>query len=125
VRHIVTRTAAPLLTAHRAYEPSARSLRVQRRVSCRGALVVAGQRIHVGVVRAGQTLTVEAADSTWRVYDYNGLVAEVARSTTKPVVRFKVHKPEPPRRGRPATASSEPPPGRTTPEALSSPLRVT
>jgi hypothetical protein len=33
-------------------------LRVQRRVSCRGALVVAKQRIHVGIVHAGRTLTI-------------------------------------------------------------------
>ena len=66
--------------------------------SCRGALVVAKQRIHVGIVHAGRTLTVEAADATWRIYDEDGLVAEVARTTTKPVARFKVHKPEPPRR---------------------------
>jgi hypothetical protein len=59
--------------------------RVQRRVSCRGALVVAGQRIHVGIVHAGRTLTVEAADSTWRIYDGDdGLIAEVARTTTNP-----------------------------------------
>ena len=66
-------------------------------MSCRGALVVAGQRIHVGIVHAGHTLVVEAADTTWRVHDAGGLVAEVARTTTKPVTRFKVHKPEPPR----------------------------
>ena len=52
------------------------------------------------MVHAGQTLTVEAADATWRIYDDNGLVAEVARTTTKPVIRFKAHKPEPPRRTR-------------------------
>jgi hypothetical protein len=71
-------------------------LHVQRRVSCRGALVVAKQRIHVGIVHAGRTLTVQAADSTWRVYDEDGLVAEVARTTTNPVARFKVHKPNHP-----------------------------
>jgi hypothetical protein len=69
-------------------------MRVQRRVSCRGALVVAKQRIHVGIVHAGRTLSVEAADATWRIYDdRGGLVAEVARTTTRPVARFKVHKP--------------------------------
>src|ERR687883_670098 len=52
-----------------------------------------GQRIHVGIVHAGRTLTVEAADSTWRIHDDNGVVAEVARTATKPVTRFKVHKP--------------------------------
>jgi hypothetical protein len=45
---------------------------VQRRVSCRGALVVAKQRIHVGIVHAGRTLTVEAADATWRVHIIHG-----------------------------------------------------
>jgi hypothetical protein len=67
-------------------------------VSCRGALVVAQQRIHVGTVHAGRTLTIEAADATWRIYDQDGLVAEVAQTTTKPLARFKVHKPEPARR---------------------------
>jgi hypothetical protein len=53
------------------------------------------------MVHAGQTLTVEAGDSTWRIYDDDHLVAEVARTTTKPVARFKVHKPEPARRPTP------------------------
>jgi hypothetical protein len=74
VRHPARPSSAPV-------EPQ----RVQRRVSCRGALVVAGQRIHVGIVHAGRTLTVEAADSTWRIYDGDdGLIAEVARTTTNP-----------------------------------------
>jgi hypothetical protein len=64
-------------------------------LSCRGALVVARQRIHVGIVHAGRTLSVEAADTTWRVYDDNGLVVEVARTSTKPIARFKVRKAEP------------------------------
>jgi hypothetical protein len=38
-------------------------------VFCRGALVVAKQRIYVGIVHAGRTLNVEAADTTWRIYD--------------------------------------------------------
>jgi hypothetical protein len=71
--------------------------RVQRRVSSRGALTIAGQRVHVGLLHAGRTLDVEAADTMLRVYDGDQLVAEVARSTTKPIARFKVRKPEPPR----------------------------
>jgi hypothetical protein len=78
--------------------PAAEPLRVERRVSCRGALMVAKQRVHVGLAHAGRTLTVEAADTTWRIYDHDRLVTEVARTTTKPVVRFKIHRPEPPRR---------------------------
>jgi hypothetical protein len=70
------------------------------------AQVVAKQRIHVGIVHAGRTLTVETGDATWRIYDEDHLVAEVARTTTKSVARFKVHKPEPPR--RPQTAGPAP-----------------
>jgi hypothetical protein len=77
--------------------PAADPIRVQRRVSCRGALAIAGQRVHVGIGHAGRTLTVEAAEHTWRVYDDDDLIAEAARTTTKPIARFKVHKPEPPR----------------------------
>lgn len=78
--------------------PAAEPLRVQRRVSCRGALVVAGQRIHVGIGHAGRTLTEETADTTWRIYDDDGLVVEVPRITTRNIARFKVRKPEGPRR---------------------------
>ncbi|WP_234581867.1 IS481 family transposase [Micromonospora sp. MH99] len=79
--------------------PASEPVRVERRVSCRGALVIAGQRIHVGNAHAGATLTVEAADTTFRVHDGDQLLLEVPRTTTKAIARFKVRKPEPPRRG--------------------------
>lgn len=82
-------------------QPAAEPVRVQRRVSCRGALVVAGQRIHLGIRHAGRTLDVEEADNTWRVYDGDQLLAEVPRTTIKPIARFKARKPEPPRRSLP------------------------
>jgi hypothetical protein len=50
------------------------------------------------MVHAGRTVTVEAADRTWRVYADDEPLAEVARTTTKPIARFKVRKPEPVRR---------------------------
>ncbi|MFF5227048.1 IS481 family transposase [Dactylosporangium sp. NPDC000521] len=78
--------------------PSADPLRVDRRISSRGTLVIAGQKIHVGIRHAGRTVTVEAADTTYRVYDENSLISEVARTTTKPIARFKARKPESPRR---------------------------
>jgi hypothetical protein len=76
---------------------------VERRISARGALTVAGQRIHVGMVHAGRTVTVTSADHTFRVHRGDELLAEVARTTTKPIARFKVRKPERPRQGRPDT----------------------
>jgi transposase InsO family protein len=78
-------------------QPAADPVRVQRRVSCRGTLVVAHQRIHIGIRHAGQTLDVEEADTTWRIYQGDHLLAEAPRTTTKPLARFKVRKPEPPR----------------------------
>jgi hypothetical protein len=81
-----------------ATQPAPEPRRVERRVSGRGALAVAGQRIHLGIAHAGCTLTVETADTTWRIYDADERVAEVARTTTKNIARFKVHKPELPRR---------------------------
>jgi transposase-like protein len=71
--------------------------RRRRRVSCRGALVVAGQRNYVGMVHAGRT-TVEGTDHTFRIHDGDELLTEVPRTTTKTIARFKVRKPEPPRR---------------------------
>jgi len=73
-------------------------VRVERRISARGSLAVAGQRIHIGMVHAGHTVTVEAADTTWRVYHGDELLTEVARTTTKNIARFKARKPEPPRK---------------------------
>ncbi|MGW9198727.1 IS481 family transposase [Micromonospora chersina] len=85
--------------------PASEPVRVERRVSCRGSLVVAGQRIHVGIRHAGATLTVEAADTTFRIHDGDQVIAEVPRTTTKNIARFKVRKPEPPRRAAPRELS--------------------
>ena len=49
------------------------------------------------MVHAGRTVTIESADHTFRVYDGDELLTEAARTTTKPIARFKVRKPEPPR----------------------------
>ena len=73
-------------------------LRVDRRVSCRGSVCIARQKIHVGIGHAGQTVTVEEADTTFRVYLADQLLTEVIRTTTKTIARFKVRQPEPPRR---------------------------
>jgi hypothetical protein len=46
-------------------QPAAELLRVERRVSCRGAIMVAKQRIHVGIQHAGKTVAVEVDDGTF------------------------------------------------------------
>lgn len=53
---------------------------------------------------AGRTLTVEAADTTWRFYDDKGLVLEGARTTIKPIGRFKIHNSNRPPGARPSRA---------------------
>jgi hypothetical protein len=73
-------------------------LRVERRVSSRGSISVARQKIQVGIGHAGRTVTVEEADTTFRVFDADQLLCEVQRTATRQVARFKVRKPEPPRR---------------------------
>ncbi|MFG1755237.1 IS481 family transposase [Streptosporangium sandarakinum] len=74
--------------------PATEPIRVQRRVSSRGWIAIAGQRIGVGIVHAGATVTVEAADATFRITHAGQVIAEVARTTTKPIARFKVRKPQ-------------------------------
>jgi hypothetical protein len=49
---------------------------------------------------------VESADHTFRIYDGDQLLAETGRTTTKPIARFKVRKPEPPRQRHPAQGSA-------------------
>ncbi len=78
--------------------PTADVVRVDRRVSCRGSISIAGRKIQVGIGHAGQTVTVEPADTTFRVHAGDQLLVEVLRTTTKHIARFKARKPELPRR---------------------------
>ncbi|MEU4534421.1 hypothetical protein AB0G15_06110 [Streptosporangium sp. NPDC023825] len=63
-------------------------------LSSRGWIAVAGQRLGVGIGHAAATVTVEAADATFRITCAGQVIAEVARTTTKPIARFKVRKPQ-------------------------------
>jgi hypothetical protein len=57
---------------------------VQRRVSCRGGIMVATQKIHVGMIHARKTATVTAQDDAFTV-------AVVPRTTTREVHRYKLY----------------------------------
>ena len=80
---------------------------MDRRVSCRGIVCIARQKIQVGIGHAGQTVTVEEADTTFRVYLADQLLTEVIRTTTKTIARFKVRQPEPPRRSSASLTATE------------------
>jgi hypothetical protein len=71
--------------------PAAR-LTVQRKVSSRGGIQVARQRIQVGISHAGQTVTVELGDTTVQVIDQHGeLITIVPRNSRGEISRFKAY----------------------------------
>lgn len=67
---------------------------VQRRVSSRGVVMVAGQKIHVGIGHAGLTVDVHTHDTSLRVCHGDQVLTEAPRTATKPIARFKARKPE-------------------------------
>jgi transposase InsO family protein len=65
---------------------------IQRRVSSRGGIQVARQRIQVGFSHAGQTVTIELGDTTLRIIDSNGeLISTVPRHSRGEISRFKAY----------------------------------
>lgn len=67
---------------------------MDRRVSSRGSVSIARQKIQVGIGRAGHTVTIEETDTASRVYLGERLLTEVVRTTTHTIARFKARKPE-------------------------------
>jgi hypothetical protein len=68
------------------------AITVQRRVSSRGGIQVARQRIQVGMTHAGKTVTIELGDTTLRVIDQHGeLITTVPRNGTGEISRFKAY----------------------------------
>ena len=65
---------------------------IQRKVSGRGGIQVARQRIQVGMTHAGQTVTIQLGDTTLRIIDQHGeLITAVPRNSTGEISRFKAH----------------------------------
>jgi transposase InsO family protein len=64
---------------------------VQRRVSCRGGLLVARQKIHAGMIHAGKTATVICGDNHFRVIIDGETAAVVPRTTTSDIHRYKAN----------------------------------
>ena len=68
------------------------ALTIQRKVSGRGGIQVARQRIQVGFLHAGKTVTIELGDTTLRVIDQHGeLITTVPRNGTGEISRFKAY----------------------------------
>jgi integrase-like protein len=64
---------------------------VQRRVSCRGALMVARQTIHAGMIHAGKIATVICENNHFRVVIDGETAAVVPRTTTSEIHRYKAN----------------------------------
>jgi transposase InsO family protein len=67
---------------------------VQRRVSSRGGLMVARQKIHAGMIHAGKTATVICENNHFRVVLDGETAAVVPRTTTSEVHRYKANAPD-------------------------------
>jgi len=63
---------------------------VQRRVSSRGGLMVARQKIHAGMIHAGKTTTAICENTCFRVV-IDGDTAAVAPRTTSEIRRYKAN----------------------------------
>ena len=73
--------------------PSAEPVRAQRRAPATGLIMVAGQKIALGRVHAGQTVIVMVADTTLTVEFSDGETRAINRTTTQPVRSIKGQRP--------------------------------
>jgi transposase InsO family protein len=64
---------------------------VQRRVSSRGGIMVATQKIQVGLIHAGKIVTVTAEDHTFRLIIDGQAAGVVPRTTTSEIHRYKAY----------------------------------
>jgi transposase InsO family protein len=73
--------------------PPSEPIRVQRRASATGVILICGQKIALGRTHAGQTLTVAVSDTTLAIEFDDAETRVVRRTTTKPVRNIKADRP--------------------------------
>jgi transposase InsO family protein len=71
--------------------PPSGPVTVQRRVSSRGGIMVATQKIHPGMIHAGKTVTVICENNCFRVVIDSETAAVVPRTTSSEVHRYKAN----------------------------------
>ena len=64
---------------------------MQRRVSSRGGIQVARQKIQVGMTHAGKIVTVHAGNDSFRLVIDGETVAVVPRTTSREIHRYKAY----------------------------------
>jgi hypothetical protein len=72
--------------------PALEPIRVQRRASNTGVIMVAGQKVALGRIHAHTVVTVHVAERTLTI-EALGDTRTVARTTTQPVRSIKAHRP--------------------------------
>jgi hypothetical protein len=65
------------------------SLLVRRRVSARGAIMIGGQRIQVGLSHAGKTAEITVEPDTYQITVDPGITLTARRSSTREIKRWK------------------------------------
>jgi transposase InsO family protein len=73
--------------------PATEPIRVQRRVSATGVIVVCRQKIALGRAHAGQTITIAVSDTTLAIELDDAETRVVRRTTTNPVRNIKADRP--------------------------------
>jgi hypothetical protein len=73
-------------------QPDTGPVRVQRRASNTGVVMVAGQKVALGRVHAGKTVTIDVADASLTVACDDG-PRVFTRTTSQPVTQTKAHRP--------------------------------
>jgi hypothetical protein len=73
--------------------PSAEPIRVQRRASNTGVIMVAGQKIALGRIHKHQTVTVLVSETTLTIEFGDGDTRVIRRTTTQPVRSIKGQRP--------------------------------
>jgi hypothetical protein len=71
--------------------PAAGPVIVQRRVSQRGSIMVATQRIHIGMIHARKIFTVTASDHSFQLDIDGESVGTVPRTTSTEIHRYKAY----------------------------------
>jgi transposase InsO family protein len=74
-------------------QPPSGPVRIQRRASATGTVIVAGQRVCLGRRQAHQTMTIDATDTDLVVHLEDGSVQVIARTNDRPVRWIKAHRP--------------------------------
>ncbi len=84
-RHRLRGARAALTRPPRLPEP----LTVKRRVSIRGAIMIGGQRIQVGLPHAGKTVAVTVETDTYQITVTDGITIAMSRRTSRAINRHK------------------------------------